>query len=292
MENFFTTKYQIILSHRDWDGLFGGALISRIFELPVKFHNRIDAAEAAIIVEVPISRSSVIESSLIIDHHNCKKSEFYALRYGNMFICDEKYPSVTQLISDIFNEDLPSEFQEAINYLEQGEINKSQLANDMFFAYISNLEKFPFNMLLKAIRDGNWKFLHSWIIEKTNKLDKKRILTVKDALLKDVKLISRDVALIKYRKDNPLENGASKLALLELQDEYKVVIALALKNGYVEIGTIATKKNINLNPVFTYLENIGIDAGGRRTVGGFRFRHNISLEQVISILKEAMKELI
>lgn len=289
--NLFFEKinYRNIYAHKDWDGVIGGGLILRVFELPITFLNRVSEATESIIVEVPFSPEAYIEKCLIIDHHDCKKSYLRSLHFGNHVLCDESYSSVASLITDLFDLDAPGEILSALDYIEEGKIYNDTLAYKMFISFVSNIVSFPFIELTNYVKLGKWNRVISWVENKYLSKEAKLVIRMSKRKLKHSVEIIKDVELITYNTNDALDIGAARLALIDLEKKVKIGVILGLDDVYVRYGIIATlRKKINLVPLFKELSQLSWQIGGRSNVGGFQITHRITLNQAIDILRQAL----
>ena len=282
-------EYEKIYAHKDWDGVIGGGLILRIFDIPIFFLNRVKEAKRAIIIETPFSLEAFIEESLIIDHHDCRRGPLTEVRFGNIVICDETYESVTSLIADFFDLDIPDNILFALEDIESGRISENPLAEKMFLAYVSDLANFPYENIAKSVKNGDWKKILNWIERKSASKETKVVKQIAKIKVKNAEVLVDKVFLIKYNAEDPFEAGAARLALIQLQKNVKIGITLGYKGIYAFCGMIATKhKKINLYKLFKELSRANWDAGGRSDVGGFQIPYKLQIDQAVEILRETV----
>ncbi|MEM2146379.1 MAG: DHHA1 domain-containing protein, partial [Candidatus Jordarchaeaceae archaeon] len=94
-----------------------------------------------------------------------------------------------------------------------------------------------------------------------------------------------------YRYGDRWGRGASKEAMLTLEEKTPIVVSIAIDHQIVKKGTIATKKNLDLTEIYEQLRNEGYSSGGHRTIGGFQTLENKTLEQTLQDLKNALKQI-
>ncbi len=288
--NFFLEKidYEKIYAHRDWDGVIGSGLLLRVFDLPISFLNRVDEAVKSVIVEVPFSLDAYVEKCLVIDHHDCKREPLKSLHFGNHVICDENYSSVASLIVDYFDLDTPEEILDALDLIEMGEIDRDDLAYKMFISFVSDMNNFPYMDFARAVKMGDWDRIIRWVDNKSSSKDAELVVLISKNKLKNRKELIDGVQLITYNVRDKLDVGAARLALLELEKTAKIGIIIGVDDIYARYGVIATKKKkINLIQLFHELNRMSWKAGGRSRVGGFQIPYELTLDQAISMLKEA-----
>jgi len=302
LSNFFNSEdsftisrisYQKIFSHKDLDGLFGGGLILRIYEAPIAFVSRITSAQRAIIIEVPLSSTSMLDQCLIIDHHHCRNPFLVSARVGNYVICDEGYASVTSLISDYFDLDVPDEILDAIDAIEEGIIEENELSNTLFVGFVTSIGKIPFNKIAQDIKNGDWDKIIKWFEKRAKSKDADMVKRLAKTKTENADILIDKVRLVLYKAQDPIEAGAARLALIMLQREANVGVILAHENQFAKKGMIATrKKRINLLRVIQYLEETGWMAGGRRDVGGFKIPEGVTVTQAIEHLRRAFSTIL
>ncbi len=294
MEHFILEKidYEKIIAHKDWDGVFGGGLILRLFNIPIIFSHRLNQARKSIIIEVPISFDAILEENLIIDHHDCKKSLLREIGLGNMIICDENYDSVASLIADLFDLEAPNELLDALECIERGEIEDFDLAKDMFIAYVASLDGFPYRTIAQYVKNKEWNKIITWIKKRSQSKEAELIKKIGKLKAKSAETLIDRVLLIKYKANDPIEAGAARLALMEIQKVANIGVALAYEGVYALRGMIATRKKYNLYRVFSELIKADWDAGGRSNVGGFRIPYQLPVNQAEEILRRALSVLL
>ena len=82
-------------------------------------------------------------------------------------------------------------------------------------------------------------------------------------------------------------------AMFRLEEKYKIVISIGLKNNMAFKASIGTRDSeIDLNKIYDDLRNIdGITAGGRRNIGGVQF-NSIRLREALEIFRKIFKKLL
>jgi len=279
-------EYKQIYAHKDWDGVISGGLILRIFEAPISFLNRLEKAYQSIIIEVPLSMEADIEKSLIIDHHDCKKGPLRDAHFGNIVICDESYGSVASLIYDYFELDIPENILDALDDVEAGLIEENELAEKMFIAFVSSIDKFPYNNIAELVRMGKWQKILDWINQRASSKEAELVKKLAKIKAEKAEILTDRIYLIKYKADDPLEVGAARLALIHIQTHAKIGIILGTKGIYASCGILATKKKrVNLYHIFKELNLLGWNASGRSDVGGFKIGYDIHVNQAIELLR-------
>lgn len=286
-------EYTQIFAHKDWDGVIGGGLILRIFNLPIKFLSQVKEAKNTIIIEVPLSFDSYLKDCLVIDHHDCKKGPLGQAHFGNIVICDDKYKSVVSLIADYFELMAPENIIQALNDIESGDIDKSPLAEKMFLSYVSSISDFPYDEIANLVKMGQWDKILKWVETKSASKEAKVIKQIAQTKIKNAETLIDKVKIIEYNTEDSFDIGAARLALVQLQKQAKIGIILGKKGIYAECGIIATRrKKINLLNLFKELQKADWKAGGRTIVGGFKIPYRIEISQAKQILQQAIKSIL
>jgi len=286
--NLSRISYQKIYAHKDLDGLFGGGLLLRIYEVPIKFLSRILSARNSIIVEVPLSSMSMIENCIIIDHHYCKNPLLLNVRFSNYIICDESYPSVTSLIADYFELEIPEEILSAINDIEKGIVEEGSLSGILYIGYIATMNRMPFQKIAQDIKSGNWERIIRWFEKRANSKDAELVKQLAKIKAENANILINRVRIILYKATDSIEVGAARLALIKIQEENDAGVILGYEGQFAKKGMMATKRRkIDLLKVLMYLEENGWSAGGRRDVGGFKIPEGTTVNQAIEYLRRA-----
>ena len=288
-EDFFLiekTRFKGIITHRDMDGAVAAGLLSRIFQINVVFQKEVSEAKSYIIVETPLIYEGEIRDCLIIDHHMCH--ELSSL-IGNFIICDESYPSVTQLVVDFFDLDIDEDLLRIINNIDEGNIFGDEETEKFYLAYASNYSNFSFNKIVEMVRTKNYDSIFQYL---ENLYDEEKVREVlANAEQKKLSAVSlgANVKLLTYDYNQDLDYVATRLASIMLQDDGFTVIVIAVKDGFVLYGLIGNKSGQNLKPIFKKLKKMGWRAGGRQNVGGFKLNRLMTVDEFLFLIKNLFK---
>ncbi|MGQ4892520.1 MAG: hypothetical protein ACP6IP_08540 [Candidatus Njordarchaeia archaeon] len=278
-------RYRGIIAHRDLDGAIAAGLISKLFPLEIEFLREVTNAEDMILLETPLGLGGKIKGCLIIDHHMCHELMGYM---GNVIICDESYPSLVSLVSNFFGLSIDNKLRKIIDDIDSGNIMDSEASKKVFLAYLSNYQTFPFNKLVKLVKASDWDGVFDFFDKIYDEEKVKSIETMAAKKVNNSEKISENVILIVYDPEQDMDYAASRLASLILQDKGAIVITVAVKDGLVLYGTIATEKGINLKPIYKKFKKMGWRSGGRKNVGGFKVPHMVSLNEFKHIVSSVL----
>jgi nanoRNase/pAp phosphatase (c-di-AMP/oligoRNAs hydrolase) len=278
-----------IVAHGDWDGVVGAGLLSRVFGVPLEFPLELADLniENAACIEITPTRVKTMRNSLIIDHHGTETRQGID-KMGNEWILKPDYRAVSSLISDHFKLEFPQEWRTAVEEVDTATLN-SKLGNIIWRAYRIDPQGFPRQQVAEMVRKGNWRELREWA-EKVSSEYQKIEEKTKELLDRSEKLTPEAVYFI-FNFGDRWERGASKEAMLTLEEKNPIVISVGMEEKRVKGGTIATKKNLDLTKIYQHLKNKGYSSGGHKTVGGFQTLENKTLEQVLEDLRDAIKQL-
>jgi len=257
-------KYRKIIAFKSWDGVISAGLFLRLFSLPVKFKKIIHFSRESIIIGVLFYIDADILGSLIIDRFDCKKPVIANIRLGNLIICEERYPSLTELISDVFNLEIDDELLNLVNKIEKSELDNK--ARKMLYSRIAYLDVFPYNEMALAISGNNSQVVWDWIEEKAESQRIAELLEKKEKILENSTEIFDGVRVMTFSVDDTLEVGAIELIIRELIGKEKLSFFVALKDERVK-GFYVISKKLDLIKLMKNLMNLGFVCGGRSNFG-------------------------
>lgn len=277
-----------IVSDGDWDGVTATALLVKYakehnIDPVISYPHPRDLKNLSFnyVVSVEITPTKAeIRNSIIFDHH--EKIE----GFNNIWIFDANATSVASLVSNFLNIPIDKEFLEAIDAIDQGKWEKSELSKLLFLGYQVDPASFPRMEITYLIANDEIDKIISWAENKSKSFEKlmARAKNIKDAAFRicDKPLVLCLIYRIKR------DEGARRIALIELEKQADIAIALGVENECFITGTIATMKNITLTPLYAELRKLGYNAGGRGNVGGFQDRFNRPINDVITDLKNIL----
>lgn len=278
-----------IIAHGDWDGVVGAGLFSRIHDLPLEFPLELQdlTIENAACIEITPDRVTSLRNSLIVDHHGTQPRQGMD-EQGNQWILEPEYKAVSSLIADHWQLEFPKEWRTAVEEVDTATL-KSKLSQTLWKSYRVDAKGFPRQKVAEMVKKGNWKQLQEWA-EKLQAEYQKVETKTKELLKKSEKLTPESVYFT-FQFNDRWERGASKDAMLILEERIPIVIAVGMSEERVKSGTIATNENIDLTKIYQHLRKRGYTSGGHKTVGGFQVLKNKTLEQTLQDLRNAIKRL-
>ena len=256
-----------IVSDGDWDGVVGTGLLLRygkghgiipssvLFPNPKTFSSL--HIDKKICIEI-IPTKCFIEHSLIFDHHEGPQTDKYQ---GNVWVFG-KFESVAELISKTLGIMIPPEWMTAVNEVDTARIH-TKLGELLFKAYHADVTNFPREHIAKLVAEGNYSGIMFILKQKAREFKKQEERA--KVLIEDATEIVDGVVAFEYF---PGDEGAKRIALINLEEKYPIVIAYSITpNGFV--SSIATRsRETNLIPLFDLFRKIGFSAGGHENVGG------------------------
>ncbi|MGQ9722993.1 MAG: hypothetical protein ACUVXA_16920 [Candidatus Jordarchaeum sp.] len=278
-----------IIAHGDWDGVVGAGLLSRIQDLPLEFPLELPdlIVENAACIEITPGRVKNMRNSLIIDHHGTQPREGVD-EQGNQWILKPEYKAVSSLIADHWKLDFPEEWRKAIEEVDTATLN-TELSQTLWKAYRVDAKSFPRQQTAEMVKKGEWKQLQELAEKQQTEYQKIEEKTV-ELLGKSTKL-TPEAVYFTFRFNDRWERGASKNAMLTLEEKIPIVIAIGLEEKGVKGGTVATRKNIDLTRIYDYLRSQDYSSGGHKNVGGFQVLKSKTIEQTLKDLRKALKHL-
>ncbi|MBS7249229.1 MAG: hypothetical protein KIH08_01350 [Candidatus Freyarchaeota archaeon] len=278
-----------IVAHGDWDGVIGAGLLSRVYDVPLEFPLELAdlIIEDAACIEITPGRVSSIRNSIIIDHH-ATEAHPYVDEKGNVWILKPEYRAVSTLIADHWQLEFPSEWRTAVEEVDTANLN-SPLSKTLWRAYRVDAKGFPRQKVAEMVRKGEWEQLGKWAYEKQEEYRNVEEKT-KELLSRSTKLTSESVYFT-FSFNDRWERGASKEAMLLLEEKNPIVVAIAVEEKGVKGGTIASRRNVDLTKAYEHLRKKGYTSGGHRNVGGFQALEPKTLEQALRDLKSALENL-
>ena len=278
-----------IVAHGDWDGVVGAGLLSRILKVSLEFP--LELTDLTIgnsaCIEITPGRVKSLRNSLIIDHHGTKPHQGKD-EHGNQWILKPEYKAVSSLIADHWQLEFPKEWRIAIEEVDTANLTL-KLSQTLWKAYRINAKGFPRQKVAGMVKKGNWKQLQEWAENRQTEYQKVDEKTKE--LIEKSKKLTPEAIYFTFQFNDRWERGASKDAMLILEEKTPVVIAIGLDEKGVKSGTIATRKNIELTKIYEFLRSQGYTSGGHKTVGGFQALKNKTLEQTLKDLRKALKHL-
>ncbi len=303
----FVVQYGLrVISDGDLDGIFACGILLRglnrknikavSFPHPSKLHGL--KVKNSILIEMPLTRGVLyLGSNILIDHHpEPPRVELFEGSTLKERIVIENVKSVASLVYSIYRDSLElpriaEKILSAVDNVDNG-VYVNDIDRDIHYAYLIN--KTNENMryqLLEMIINNKWFDILDWIRSESKKY-KEYVPKKVDELVDRAIEIYPGVALFCYDIDDKIESAAMGNAMFKLEEKYKIVIGLGTKNNKPEKARIATKKNMNLKPLYSFFISLGFSSGGRKNVGGVQFLGKIdSTEEAKKIFTTAIQKI-
>ncbi|RLG53668.1 MAG: hypothetical protein DRN99_06365 [Thermoproteota archaeon] len=280
-----------VVSDGDLDGILASGLLSRALNVDVEFPSpgelRGLRVEGCILVELPPSKGLEYRGrNILLDHHEYSGVVVFegseaAVEYRAEAGC------VADIAVEVFELELPAEgleVLEAVRRIDQGRY-ESWLDRALHRAYrLEIASKEMRYRLLEWVRSGSWSRFMEWA-----RSGDERWRLVEEAV-RELKLRARELArgavYFTYDGESWAERAAMREAMLQLEEEHPVVVAVEVKEGKAAKASLATKAGVDLQPAFARLREMGYSAGGRSSVGGAQL--GVELEKALKDIKEAL----
>lgn len=205
---------------------------------------------------------------------------------GNQWILEPEYKAVCSLIADHWQLEFPKKWRTAMEEVDTATL-KSKLSQTLWKAYRVDAQGFPRPQVAEMVKKGDWKQLQQWAEKRQTEYRKVEEKTKE--LLKKCEKLTPESVYFTFQFNDRWERGASKDAMLILEEKTPIVIAIGMNEQRVKSGTIATNENIDLTKIYQHLTKQGYTSGGHKTVGGFQALKNKTLKQALQDLRNAIK---
>lgn len=287
-----------IVSDGDLDGIFATGLLVRYFRglgFDVEYsYPKPDAlpnlkVSGCILVELPLTKGLVyVDENVLVDHHE-GPARIELLRNSKIvrrFTFDH-CRSVVEVVCNGLGICVRKDLLDAINDTERG-VYSSQLAEFLHKAYLLNIFSSEMRIkLTELVSKSMWEQIVDWAKNEYGKWENLVEPRVK-YFVDNVEVLIPSVVYFTYREEDAIDKAARSKAMFLLEDKYDIVISIGLdKNSNAISARIATKRPIDLTPVFEELRKMGYLAGGRKNVGGVRFG-GIKIEKALEDIKKAL----
>ncbi len=292
-----------ICSDGDMDAIFASAFLIKGLDLVGDLRDilrfpRPDRLSGYVVrdsfaVELPLSKGVVYRGQVVLIDHHPEPARVEV--YENDCLVDrcvvDNVRSVASAVYIILRDslDLP---QIALNILRSidnidNAVYETELDRWLHKAFFINKMNDEFRYLLvKYIINDEWCKIVEWARKQASIYDQEVPRTV-EKLVGRVKELKLGVVYFTYNAEDKYESAALTPAMIKLEDRFNIVIAIGIRNNKAVSARIATKRDIDLIPIFNRLREKGINAGGRKNVGGARFK-GIPLDSAIEQLRKAI----
>jgi len=300
-----------IFSDGDIDGVFGTGLLLlglniNDIEIPLKnirFPHPLSFRKLkinnSILIELPITKGlKYVGENILVDHHKDFSEVTLYKDYEKVVqVKMDLTPSICRTIFNIFKNEfkiLPQSILniiKSIDNIDQG-ILLNRLDKKVFYAFQLHVQRnIDRKIIVKWIVNYEWDKINNFIEGEREKYELIEKI-VKDKINSSQKMF-KDIVYFTYNPKKILERVAMREAMFRLEEKYKIVISIGLKNNMAFKASIGTRNpEIDLNKIYDDLRNIdGITAGGRRNIGGVQF-NPIELREVLEIFRKIFKKIL
>jgi len=292
-----------ICSDGDMDAIFASAFLIRGLDLVGDLREilrfpRPDRLSGYVVgdsfaVELPLSKGVVYRGRVVLIDHHPEPARVEVYEGGRLVdrcvVGDVR--SVASAVYIILRDslDLP---QIALNILRSidnidNAVYEAELDRWLHKAFFINKMDNSFRYLLvEYVLDDKWDKIVEWAKKQASIYDREVPRTV-EKLVGRARELKPDVVYFTYDLEDKYESAALTPAMIRLEDKFSIVIAIGTRKNKAFSARIATKRDIDLAPIFHRLREQGISAGGRRNVGGAGFG-GIPLDSAIEKLRKAI----
>jgi len=277
-----------IVAHGDWDGVVGAGLLSRVYNVPLEFPLELAdlTVENAVCIEITPGRVKELRNSLVVDHHGTT-ARLGVDENGNQWILQPEHKAVSSLIADHWQLEFPEEWRKAVEEVDTATLT-SKLSQTLWKAYRVDAQNFPRQWVAEKVRRGSWEEIRRWAEEQQAEYQK--VEEKAEELVAKSRNLTPESVYFTFQFNDKWERGASKNAMLTLEEKAPIDVAIGMDKQRVKSGTIATKRNLDLSKIYQHLRGEGYSSGGHKTVGGFQALTNKTLKQTLKDLKKAIQQ--
>jgi hypothetical protein len=309
LRSFCREKFALI-SDGDIDGILGASLVSiKLYELGC--HGNVESISypapgslvnaripRSILVELPPSRGYLVEAeALIFDHHEFVGAKLVGRGGVELasYIIDASYPSVSSMIREILEVEVPRELDPiliAADLIDSGKSKEDEFAWMIHRAYLYHIEDQQMRSdLYMWIMGKEIDKILKWAEEGSRRYEKSRE-KIPEIIGRAQNINNLTVSWIDPRSKE--EKIAMREAMLELERKHDIVLILEVENNIVKRAHIGSMSRLVKPVIDGILEelrrrNVTSSGGGRVNVGGIQIPEGIELAEMIEIVKEISK---
>lgn len=281
-------KYRNIITQPHLDGIFSSGLLSRIFDAPIRFRLIIRRAKYSVILGVPISRDLQVFQSFIIDVVNCE--QFYgAALQTNLILCDSSYGSLTDLVVDAFNLEIPNDFLDAVYDIATRNIHADAFSEKLLLAWLLS-EKSAHEELAILVKAGLWDRVRDWI-QKATSVDLAGLVKFTVNKIRDnLQVVAPQVAMISFSIKDAVEKIAAKYLLYAPPLNAPIILLLGCDGRQVKLCYISSR-SYDLTILSRSLERMGYITIARPNVVRVYLDENIDyfVDRLVAAVKSTRK---
>lgn len=222
--NGWDRKYRNIVTQPHVDGIFASGLLSRIFDVPIRFGLVVRRAERSVILGMPVSKDAQIVQSFVIDIVDWERLYGTTLQ-TNFILCDNNYGSLTDLVVDVFDFEVPNDLLDAVYDVATRNVEENSLSEKLLLAWLS-LKKDAYNDLASLVKVGSWDKILDWI-QRTSGISLIDSIRITVQKLQDAcQIVAPQIKVIPFSLKSIDETLAVKYLLYRLPAGTLMVVAI------------------------------------------------------------------
>jgi len=272
-------RYTQVVTSFSIDNAIAAALFKKTYNVSIEITNFTKPIHESIVVGIPYSTELNLTGCMIFVNYFCR--EFSAkLPPGNIRVCDAEYYSMTEMIADILEMDVPDTILNLMKNIETLQIDdKTALA--ILLELI--MERNTIEEIISSVIKSEWNEVHKIF----GSIYQKHANVLIDAKRKthEIKIVKRGVGYIIYNVSNELESLSSKIATIYALKDLETVFALGcIENSKVKEGFFVSRKKVN--NIFRNIERLGAAVSCKKFRGFFRIEWLIRKDEIIRCMRK------
>ena len=287
----FQKKYRRIYAQPHLDGIFASGLISRLFNVPIRFKLLLRGAENSIIIGMPISNGAHIIQSFIIDIINCEKFLRETMT-TNFMLCNDNYGSLTDFVVDVFDFDVPEDILDAIYRIAVRDVQEDTLAEKFLVSWLMAPGRDVWRKLAILIRKNSWSAIVDWAHRNASTMYAKHIVDLSQKLESRCQVLLRGVAMVRFSVRNKMEKLAARLTLHRASNISPVFISIGSENSNAKICFVQSQR-YDLMLLSNFFVNLGYTVVARPNIVRIYVDENIQqfLDKLILAVRSSYKRI-
>lgn len=271
-------NYEGIIATRNWDGVVGAGLLSRVFgELDVEFKNQINSAYRKIIVKTNLIGYIEVNSCLVIVEDRDTPSFFL---FGNTLLDGSDYPTASAFIAEIFDLNVPKAILTSLKELNQGHIWNTPLSRFMTIHFLSNIENLEFKSVFNLVRDGEWEKFNECFSAWASKIKDFKSSTKQGKEISKTKLLAGKIATITYPLGEESIKNNALMTAMRLQKKREGIFLFGEKGGVIPDGLFITERDLDLSSFHEVTEDETWERLGKYNILRFSFNPPQRIDQI------------
>lgn len=279
-------NYDGIIATRNWDGVTGAGLLSRVFGgLDVKFKNQTNSAYRKIIVKTDLIGYIEVDSCLVIREERGAPPFFL---FGNTLLDGSEYPSASAFIAEIFDLNVPKEILISLKDLNEGHIWNTPLSRFMALHFISNIENPDLKFVFSLVRDGEWEKFNEFFSTWASKIDDLNFSTEQEREISKSKLLAGKIETITYPLGKESIKNKALMTALKLQKKRKGIFLFEEKGRVIPDGLFITEGGLDLSSFYEITEDDTWERLGKYNILKFSFNTPQEEEQIKKLISHRL----